>query len=108
MYPVYVDAENTRLYGIDDDPQGALWFAGSCPLLHRYWPRQGRIESFELPPDHGGSQCLWAAGKVFVLPQTRARMVVYHIGERKSTHLEKPFPEANLWWGRSEKARSLA
>src|SRR3954471_24171864 len=98
MYPVYVDAKNTRVYGIGDDPEGALWFAGSCPLLHRYWPRQGRIESFDIPEKHGGSQCLWAAGKVFVLPQVQPSMTVYHVAEGRVAQLEKPFPEANLWY----------
>jgi len=107
MYPIYVDAENTRLYGIDDDPEGALWFAGSRPVLHRYWPRQGRIETFEIPPEHGGSQCLWAAGKVFILPQAQPRMVVYDVGKGTSAQREKPFPEANLWYGRADKERSL-
>jgi hypothetical protein len=107
MYPIYVSAENTRLYGIDDDPEGALWFAGSRPLLHRYWPRQGHIESFAIPPEHGGSQCLWAAGKVFVLPQVQPRMVVYDVAAGKPAHLEKPFPDANLWYGKADKQRSL-
>jgi hypothetical protein len=107
MHAVYVEAENTRLYGIDHDPEGALWFTGSRPILHRYWPRQGRIESFEIPPQHGGSQCLWAAGKVFILPQIQPRMVVYDVAAGRGRHLEKPFPEANLWYGRSDPQRSL-
>lgn len=107
MYPVYVDAENTRVYGIDHDPEGNLWFAGSRSLLHRYRPREGRIESFAIPPDHGGSQCLWAGGKVFILPQVQPRMVVFDVATTKASHLEKPFPEANLWYGHADKEGSL-
>jgi hypothetical protein len=107
MYAITVEAQNTRLYGMDHDPTGALWFTGSRPLLHQYRPREGRIESFPIPDGHGGSQCLWSAGKVAILPQTQPRMLLFDAATGESRHLEKPFPDANLWYGRSDKERSL-
>src|SRR5262245_20010061 len=107
MNLVTLEARNTRLYGMDHDPEGTIWFTGSLPVLHRYRPREGQIDSFSIPERHGGSQCLWAAGKVFILPQTEPRMVVFDVASGESRYLPKPFPEANLWYGRADKERSL-
>lgn len=105
LYFITTEGRNTRVYGMDHDPQGTLWFTGSLPLLHRYWPREGRMESFPIPEGHGGSQCLWAAGHVFVLPQLEPQIVVFDVSTGRSRHIEKPFPEANLWYGRADKER---
>ena len=32
MHPLWGEAENTRVYGIDVDPDGKLWFTGSLPV----------------------------------------------------------------------------
>lgn len=106
MHPVWVDAENTRVYGIDDDEEGALWFTGSLSLLHRYRPETGRIETVEIPEKHGGSQCLCAGGKVYVLPQTNEKITVYDVDAERVFQVDKPFPEANLWYGHADKKRN--
>ncbi len=107
IYPIWVDARNTRVYGMDSDDQGTLWFTGSLPILYRYWPRTGTITSTCIPSDHGGSQSLCAGGKVYVLPQTRPRITVYHVADSRVYQVDKPFPEANLWYGEADKERSL-
>ena len=107
MYPVWVDAKNTRVYGIDDDEVGALWFTGSLPFLHRYLPESGQIDTIPIPEKHGGSQCLCAGGKVYVLPQTNEKLTVFKVAEERVYQVDKPFPEANLWYGHADKARNV-
>lgn len=107
MYPVWVDAKNTRVYGIDDDDFGALWFTGSLPFLHRYQPESGRIDTISIPEKHGGSQCLCAGGKVYVLPQTNEKLTVFEVAEERVYQVDKPFPDANLWYGHADKARNV-
>ncbi len=107
MYSVWVDAENTRVYGIDDDDCGALWFTGSLPALHRYLPEKGLIETFPIPEKHGGSQCLCAGGKVYVLPQTNEKLTVLDVAEERVCQVDKPFPKANLWYGHADRARNV-
>ncbi|MDE2999289.1 MAG: hypothetical protein OXU79_09465 [Gemmatimonadota bacterium] len=107
MYPVWVNEKNTRVYGIDDDDCGALWFTGSLPVLHRYYPESGRIDTIPIPEKHGGSQCLWAGGKVYVLPQTNEKLTVFEVAANRVYQVDKPFPEANLWYGHADKARNV-
>ncbi len=107
MHAVWVGAENTRVYGMDDDADGAIWFTGSHPKLHRYWPQTGDIDTVPIPEDHGGSQCLCTSGKVYILPQTNAKLTVYHTEAERVEQVDKPFPEANLWYGHSDKQRGL-
>jgi hypothetical protein len=107
MYPMWVDAENTRVYGIDDDSKGSLWFTGSLNLLHRYWPGSGGIETKEIPEKHGGSPCLCAGGKVYVLPQTNEKITVYDVAVDRVYQVDKPFAEANFWYGHADKARGV-
>ena len=95
LYSVWVEAKNTRVYGIDDDHEGSLWFTGSLNLLHRYWPANGDIETREIPEKHGGSQCLCAGDKVYVLPQTNEKITVCDVAEGRVYQVDKPFPEAN-------------
>ncbi len=107
LYSVWVGAKNTRVYGIDDDHEGSLWFTGSLNLLHRYWPANGDIETREIPEKHGGSQCLCAGDKVYVLPQTNEKITVCDVAEGRVYQVDKPFPEANLWYGHSDKERNV-
>ncbi|MDE3258884.1 MAG: hypothetical protein OYM47_13690 [Gemmatimonadota bacterium] len=107
MYPVWVDAKNTRVYGMDVDECGALWFTGSLSVLHRYNPESGQIHTFSIPDKHGGSQCLCAGGKVYVLPQTNPMITVYDTVMERVYKIDKPFLEANLWYGHADKARNV-
>ena len=107
MYPVWVDAKNTRVYGMDVDECGALWFTGSLSVLHRYNPESGQIHTFSIPDNHGGSQCLCAGGKVYVLPQTNPMITVYDTVMERVYKIDKPFLEANLWYGHADKARNV-
>ena len=107
MYPVWVEAENTRVYGIDADPDGDLWFTGSLPQLHRYDPVSGAIDTIAIPESHGGSQCIWCGDKIYILPQSNQSIAIYHITEERLEQVDKPFPEANLWYGEADRERNL-
>lgn len=102
MHPVWVDAENTRVYGMDHDEERSIWFTGSLAKLHRYWPKAGKMETIPIPGDHGGSQCICAGGKVYVLPQLHPKITVYDVAAGRVRLLDKPFPEANIWWGHKD------
>ena len=107
MHPVWTDAENTRVYGMDHDDAKSIWFTGSLDKLHRYWPKQGKMETIPIPGDHGGSQCLCAGGKVYVLPQLHPKITVYDVAAGRVRLLDKPFPEANIWWGNKDEKQGL-
>jgi hypothetical protein len=107
MYPVWVEAQNRRVFGIGDDERGTLWFSGGLPKLHRYWPRTGKIDTMSVPENKGGSQCICVAGKVYILPQTQPKITIYRVAEDEMRQVDKPFPEANIWHGQADHERGL-
>ncbi len=107
MYPVWADAENRRLFGMDNDEEGALWFSSGIPKLHRYQPRTGEIDTIPLPEGHGGSECVCVGGKVYLLPQANPRITIYQVAEDRVVQVDKPFLEANIWNGRKDLERGL-
>src|SRR5262245_54495128 len=99
LHVVPTPIRSYRLLSMSRDDDGFIWAGSIHRAVHRYDPRDGRVETIPIPFDATAASCIASGPKVYILGQSYPRLIVLDRATRRFRERVYGSPKPDVWYG---------